>query len=168
MMGRGTVGTSMSGTPAPEKDHQSEVAEGKALYERFKNKEVTCKDLKDEGFSLLGEYFMEEHTGSPEAHDRMDNMLTAMAGEEGEHNIHVWWGKRGTICIEGDDPSTVFGKGGGGIMGFGKMGGWGEANYGMMGGGAGGWHAFLWIAISIVVFIDLILFGVWLAKQIKK
>lgn len=170
MMGRGLVGATGIATPVEtnESEHSDEVKVGKALYERFKNKEVTCDDLDEQDFLFLGEYFMEEHTGSPQAHERMEEMLTAMAGEDGEYNVHVWWGKRGTDCVEGEDPSSIFGKGGGPMMGLGGMMGFGAGKYGMMDGSTWGWYSVVGLSVIFLVVVNLVLAAIWLWKQITK
>ena len=47
---------------------------------------------------------------------------------------------------------------------------WGYGgNYGgMMNWGGAGFFGIMWFLVCIVVFVDLILFGMWLWKQIKK
>ena len=45
-------------------DHTArEEAEGKEIWQKMERKEVGCKDLTDEQFAALGEFFMGEMTG---------------------------------------------------------------------------------------------------------
>src|SRR3990167_2569942 len=78
-------------------DHTArEEAEGRELWQRMEREEVGCKDLTDEQFAALGEYFMGEMTG--DAHEAMNAMMTRMMGEEGEEQMHVVMGKRMSVC----------------------------------------------------------------------
>src|SRR3989344_144759 len=52
----------------PVGDHTArEEAEGKEVWQKMERKEVGCKNLTDEQFAVLGEYFMGEMTG--DAHE---------------------------------------------------------------------------------------------------
>src|SRR3990172_3245177 len=73
-----------------------EEAEGKAVWEKFQTKELACKDLSDDNFGTLGEYFMGQMMGS--SHEAMNNMMIQMMGEEGEKQMHVAMGKRSSVC----------------------------------------------------------------------
>ena len=74
-------------------DHTArEEAEGRELWQRMEREEVGCKDLTDEQFAALGEFFMGEMTG--DSHEAMNAMMTRMMGEEGEEQMHVVMGKR--------------------------------------------------------------------------
>jgi len=103
-------------------DHTArEEAEGRKLWQRMEREEVGCKDLTDEQFAALGEYFMGEMTG--DAHEAMNAMMTHMMGEEGEEEMHVAMGKRMSGC------------GGGGTLPMGNAG----MMMPMMGMMMGGW-----------------------------
>lgn len=126
-------------TTSPTDNHTvSEEAEGKEIWEKLQSKQVTCKDLLDDDFGALGEYYMGQMTGN--SHEAMNIMMEQMMGKESEEQMHVVMGKRLSGC----------GRGGGNLM----MGlGWG-----------GGLMSLFWL----VVFIDLVLVGIWLLKQIQK
>lgn len=79
-----------------------EEAEGKAVWEKLQAKELTCKDLSDDNFGTLGEYFMGQMMGN--AHEAMNNMMIRMMGEEGEEQMHIVMGKR----LSGCDTSAAF------------------------------------------------------------
>jgi len=123
-------------------DHTArEEAEGRELWQRMEREEVGCKDLTDEQFAALGEYFMGEMTG--DAHEAMNAMMTRMMGEEGEEQMHVVMGKRMSGC--GGDGTLPMGNAGmmmpmmGMMMGNGMMGGnWNGASP-MMGGWSNGY-----------------------------
>lgn len=69
-----------------------EEAEGKEILGKFQAGELTCEDLFDENFGVLGEYFMGQMAGN--SHEAMNNMMISMLGEEGEEEMHVAMGKR--------------------------------------------------------------------------
>src|SRR3989344_4864376 len=122
---------------APSGDHTAqEEAEGKEVWQKMGREEVECKDLTDEQFAALGEYFMGEMTG--DAHEAMNAMMTRMMGEEGEEQMHVVMGKRMSGC--GGDGTLSMGNAGmmmpmmGTMMGGGMMGGGWNNTSPMMGG----------------------------------
>ncbi|MDO8649269.1 MAG: SHOCT domain-containing protein [Candidatus Peregrinibacteria bacterium] len=109
---------------APSDDHTAqEEAEGKEIWQKMERDEVGCKDLTDEQFAALGEFFMGEMTG--DAHEAMNAMMTRMMGEEGEEEMHVAMGKRMSGC------------GGGGSLPMGNAG----MMMPMMGMMGGGWNS---------------------------
>jgi hypothetical protein len=59
-----------------------EEAERKAIWEKLQAKELACKDLSDDNFETLGEYFMGQMMGT--SHEAMNNMMIQMMGEQGE------------------------------------------------------------------------------------
>ena len=141
-------------------DHTAkEEAEGKAVWEKLQAKELTCKDLSDENFGTLVEYFMGQMTGT--SHEAMNNMMIQMMGEEGEEAMHIVLGKR----LSGCDTAVVFPAGGRGFIPMMNMmgGGWPFGNAQDMsspfghGSGAFGWTfmLFWWIlfVVGIVVLI---------------
>lgn len=139
-------------------DHTArEEAEGRAIWEKFTNKEITCAQLTDENFGALGEFFMGQMMGV--SHEAMNNMMIQMMGEKGEEQMHVVMGKRMSGCgvsaefPQGGWTSMMQGMGGG-MMGGGMMG-----NFGL-GVGLFGWTllVFWWVLIilGIVGIIALI------------
>ena len=57
MMGK-TTGTNNTALQTDDGHTAREEAEGKAVWEKLQAKELTCKDLSDDNFGTLGEYFM--------------------------------------------------------------------------------------------------------------
>ncbi|MBI4235596.1 hypothetical protein HY604_04845 [Candidatus Peregrinibacteria bacterium] len=64
-----------------------EEAEGKEIWNKLKAGELKCDTLTDENFGALGEYFMGRMAS--DSHEAMNNMMTAMMGEDGEEKMHV-------------------------------------------------------------------------------
>ena len=150
-------------------DHTArEEAEGRELWQRMEREEVGCKDLTDEQFAALGEFFMGEMTG--DSHEAMNAMMTRMMGEEGEEQMHVVMGKRMSGC--GGDGTLPMGNAGMmmpmmGMMGGGMMGGWSNAYApdtlsSMMGYGFSGFAPFgmifmiLWWVLIIAGIVALV------------
>lgn len=136
-----------------------EKAEGKAIWEKFANKEITCDKLTDENFGALGEFFMGQMMGM--SHEAMNNMMIQMMGEKGEEQMHVVMGKRMSGC----GVSTEFPKGGWISMMQGMGGGMmGGSN--MMGGfGLFGWTLFIfWWVLIILGILGIAALFKWLKK----
>ena len=152
---------------------QKEQDEGQVIYQKLQGKQVTCQQLTDDNFDKLGDYFMWRALGSTQTHAAMDEQITQMMGEQGNTQMHIILGKRGSGCfsnlpIPSNTPSFMMGMmnnvytNGGGVnimMGFG---------YGSMMGNFGVLGGYLAIVVWAVVLIDLILLGVWLFKKIQK
>ena len=139
---------------------QQEEQEGKELLDRLNSKSISCQDLTNENFEKIGEYFMGQPIGDISRHIAMNSRMQSMMGNQGEEQVHTTWGTRGSNC----DPSVIMslnpGKGGVlPMMGF----------YNSMMSWNSGWGVFgiLCIVFWVVVFVDLLLLGVWLWKQIK-
>ena len=134
-----------------------EEAEGKDVWEKLQAKQLECKNLTDEQYGSLGEYFMGQSIGDTQRHALMNQMMTNMMGEEGEEQMHVAMGKRVSGCEPNAQvPSNgvgfmpmmwMMGGGGNPMMGYG---GWNN----MMGGfGLLGW-------IPMLLFWILLILGV--------
>ena len=89
-----------------------EEQEGKELWDKLQAKEVVCENLSDEQFGVLGEYFMGQSIGDTSRHIAMNEMMKSMMGEQGEEQMHIAWGKRGSGC----DTSAAFPSEGIGFM----------------------------------------------------
>ena len=87
-----------------------EEAARKAVWEKLQTKELACKDLSDDNFGTLGEYFMGQMAG--DSHAAMNAMMIQAHGEDGEEQIHIVMGKR----LSGCDTSAAFPVGSGGWM----------------------------------------------------
>ena len=145
-----------------------EEQEGKELWEKFGDKDISCTDLDDEQFGVLGEYFMGQMMG--DSHAAMNAMMIQAHGEDGEEQIHVVMGKRLSGC---DTSATVSGTSGGWIPMMNMMtGGWSTSSglnttNSMMNFGYGfgffGWiFMILWWALVIAAIVALIK---WLTGQ---
>ena len=87
-----------------------EEQEGKEVWNKLQTNELACKNLSDEQFGVLGEYFMGQMAG--DSHAAMNAMMIQTHGEDGEEQIHIVMGKR----LSGCDTSAVFPLGSGGWM----------------------------------------------------
>lgn len=152
-------------------DHTArEEAAGKAIWEKFQAKEITCDKLTNDDFDALGEYFMGQMMGS--SHVAVNAMMTQMLGEDGETQMHIVMGKRLSSC----NTSAAFPAGGTGFMPMMQMmwGGWSSpfgfnSTNNMMNFGYGlgffGWVLMiLWWALIIAVLAAVVK---WLANQFR-
>jgi len=128
-----------------------EEQEGKEIWEKLQVKELECKNLTDEQYDSLGEYFMGQSIGNTERHAAINQMMTSMMGEEREKQMHIVMGKRLSGCdTSAQTPSNGLGfmpmmwmiGGGGNPM----MSGWN--GFGLL-----GWipMLFLWILLILGV-----------------
>lgn len=100
-----------SSSSVPSDDHTvQEEAEGKEIWEKLQAKQPECKDLTDEKYGSLGEYYMGQMTGN--SHAAMNTMMTQMIGEDGEEQMHIVMGKR----LSGCDISAQLPQNGVGFM----------------------------------------------------
>ncbi len=91
---------------APDQQTQAkEEAEGKVLYEKIGTKQVTCADLKDSDFELIGEYVMGKKLGA--THEQMNTRIKQMMGQNGEEQMHAILGRNATGCFEDAQPSSA-------------------------------------------------------------
>src|SRR3989339_561859 len=146
-----------------------EEAKGKVVWEKLQTKELACKDLSDDNFGTLGEYFMGQMMGN--SHEAMNNMMIQMMGEQGEEQMHVVMGKR----LSGCDTSVAFPSQGIGFMPMMQMmmGGWSSpfgsnSTNNMMNFGFGPFGGFGWI--FMILWWVLIIAGIvalikWLTSQ---
>ncbi|KKR79434.1 MAG: hypothetical protein UU73_C0002G0069 [Candidatus Daviesbacteria bacterium GW2011_GWA1_41_61] len=143
-------GSVQAQTTSPTDNHTaSEEAEGKVIWEKLQTKQFECKDLTDDNYAVLGEYFMGQSIGDTQRHVAMNQMMISMMGEEGEEQMHIAMGKRNSGCGVGFMPMMWMMRGGGNpMMGYGD---WGN----MMGWGFGilGW-------LFMIIFWILIILGV--------
>ena len=138
----------------------NEEAEGKAVWEKLQDKELACKDLSDDNFGTLGEYFMGQMMGT--SHEAMNNMMIQMMGEKGEEQMHIVMGKRLSSC----DTSAAFPSQGVGFMPMMQMmmGGWSspfgsnQLNNSMMNFGFTPFGGFGWI--FMIVFWGLVIWAI--------
>src|SRR3989339_2047081 len=83
----------------------TDEAAGKAVWDKLQNKQVVCKDLKDDDFDVLGDFFMGNMMGSNYAY--MNQLMTQRLGENGEKQMHITMGKR----LSGCDTNASFPQG---------------------------------------------------------
>src|SRR3990167_11429789 len=102
-----------------------EEKEGKEVWDKLQAKEITCADLNDEQFGVIGEYFMGQMMGN--SHSSMNAMMMQAHGEEGEEQIHIVMGKRLSGC---DTFATVPGTSGGWMPMMNMMWGGGSSPFG--------------------------------------
>ena len=119
-----------------ERSVAEEQAAGKVVWDKLQNKEVQCKDLTDEDFDVLADFFMGNMMGAN--HEAMNTMMAQRLGEEGEEQMHIAMGKR----LSGCDTTAAFPQGSEYFMPM--MGGHTGAGggMGMMGGRDGGRDGF--------------------------
>lgn len=133
-------------------DHTaSEEQEGKEVWEKLQAKQLECKDLTDNQYGALGEYFMGLSIGDTQRHAAMNQMMISMMGEEGEEQMHIAMGKRLSSC----DPNAQVSSNGMGFMPMMWMMGNGWGN---MMGSWGSFGIFGWL--SMILFWALLILGV--------
>ncbi len=113
-------------------------AAGKAVWDKLQAKQVTCVDLKDSDFDVLGDYFMGQMMGS--SHAAMNQTMTNQLGDGGETQMHITMGKR----LSGCDPTAAYPSGFQGFLPMmGMMGGYPNAYANSVGNGPfGHWGGF--------------------------
>ncbi len=82
--------------------------------------QAQCSNLTSDNYDQLGEYFMDQMTGS--GHAAMDSMLPSMMGEQGDQAMHIALGEWYSGC----DPNAAL-PAGAAMMGYG-YGGYGYAD----------------------------------------
>jgi putative membrane protein len=141
----------------------AEEIEGKKIWQKVQNKKLSLKNLSDDDFAALGEYFMGKMMG--DLHEAMNDMMIQMMGVDGEREAHIAMGKR----LSGFDDKAPFPREmmGGGMMSMmmnGMASGSGmHGRYGnnMMGGWmpfSGANHMSSWLGFGVgLVFMLLLL-----------
>ncbi len=146
---------SLSSDNATTQSQQQEEQEGKKFLDDLSGKTIACSQLKDAAFDKIGEYFMGQSIGDTSRHIAMNGMMKSMMGEQGEEQMHIAWGKRGSGC----DTSAAFSSQVSGFMPMMQMmtGGWPMMNFGFSSFGGLGWifMIFWWmlIIVGIAAFI---------------
>ncbi len=87
-----------SSTMAPSSASKTnqEEAEGKMIWEKLQAKQVTCADLSNDDFDVLGDYFMGKMMGA--SHESMNVNMTQTMGEDNSTLVHISIGKRFSGC----------------------------------------------------------------------
>ena len=154
------------------KSQQQEEQEGKQFLDNLNNKTVTCLQLKNTDFEKIGEYFMGQSIGDTSRHIAMNEMMKSMMGEQGEEQMHIAWGKRGSGC----ETSAAFPSQGEGFMPMMQMmmGGWSSpfgsnnSTNNMMNFGFGPFGGFGWIFMIlwwVLIIAWIIVLIKWLMAQ---
>ena len=153
-------------TLAQDNHTAREENEGKVVWNKLQAKQISCDELSDGDFGSLGEYYMGQMVG--DSHEAMNTMVERMMGKEGEEQMHVVMGKR----LSGCDTGAALPQGSSGFMPM-MMGSafsrW-SSGFGETKGGVNPMTDFglLLFLFWIIIFVDLILLGVWLWKKITK
>src|SRR3990167_6654273 len=132
MMGNWT--SSPSSVTSDDHTARDEI-EGKEIWDKFQAKQLECKDLTNDNYAVLGEYFMGQSIGNTERHAAMNQMMQNMMGQNAEEQMHIALGKRSSGCdTNASFPSGygmplmgwMMGGGGNPMMGYGwnNMMGW--------------------------------------------
>ncbi len=163
-------GSQNQGAPSQSdiKEEENMQNQGSAVYQKLKNGTITCQKLTNDDYEKLGEYFMGQAAGSTENHVVWDQRIQQMMGDQGDTQMHIDWGERGSGCESTGSYSNNLGQWGNGfgMMGYGNrygmMGGnWANTGVGSIVGGAISW------ALPVFLVIDLVLLTVLLWKKIK-
>src|SRR3990172_3702496 len=94
-------------------DHTArEEAEGKEVWDKLQAKQLECKNLTDDNYAVLGEYFMGQSIGNTQRHALMNQMMMNMMGEAGEEQMHIAMGKK----LSGCEPNAQVSQSGVGFM----------------------------------------------------
>ena len=158
----GTGNWTSSPSSVTSDDHTArEEAEGKEIWEKLQAKQLECKDLTDENYGSLGEYYMGQMMGN--SHAAMNTMMERMIGKDGEEQMHIVMGKR----LSGCDTSAQLPQNGVGFMPMMWM--MSSANSPQVGGGGNpmvgtGWENMMggWNGFGVLGWIPMLLFWVLL------
>lgn len=136
MMG-GYANPNTTVSPETAATTEKDEAEGKAVWDKLQNKQVSCADLTDDDYDVLGDFFMGSMMGAN--HSAMNQMMAQRLGDAGEKQMHIAMGKR----LSGCDTNAALPSGASyfmPMMGFtgtemmnGSRGSWGTNARGMMG-----------------------------------
>lgn len=72
---------------------------GQAIYKDLQNGKTSCQKLSNDNYEKLGEYFMGLSAGSTENHVYWDQRVQQMMGDQGDTQMHIVWGERGSGCL---------------------------------------------------------------------
>lgn len=143
-------------------DHTArEEKEGGKIWDALQVKQTECKNLSDDNYEALGEYFMGLSIGNTERHAAMNRIMTNMMGEQGEEQMHIALGKRSSGC----DTNAPLPSGYNMLPMMWMMGGGGNSmmNFGFIPFGGLGWiFMILWWVLIIAGIVALIK---WLTGQ---
>ena len=181
------VGSGMMGnvqvTAEEMNQTKQDETEGQEIYDLLKSGQVSCANLTNDRFDLLGDYFMGQTAG--DNHAAMNKRMTQMMGEDGERQMHISMGKSYSGCYNASatgyrgmmgrgapvnygsgEPDAKYGSRSYG--GYGMMGWPGGLGYGMMGLGYGGYWSLwniLWLGFWLLVLVALAFFVYHILKK---
>lgn len=165
MMNWNSSQTGNSPSAANIREEQNMQNDGQKVWQDLQSGKISCSKLTNKDYEELGEYFMGQSAGSTENHVYWDQRIQQMMGENGDSQMHIAWGERGSGCLSNapfpsNTPSflaSMMSRGGVNDMmwGYGTSGNW--SGFGILG-------SLVWL----VVLVDFILLGIWLWKQIQK
>jgi len=89
-------GSNTANTVSQDASTAQDEANGKAVWDKLQAKQVTCKDLTDDDFDVLGDYFMGQMVGN--SHSTMNSNMSKMMGDDGEKQMHIVMGKQYSGC----------------------------------------------------------------------
>ena len=134
---------------SPAVASESAATRGQQLLQAVEGGQRECADLNAADFEAIGEFAMGRMSGSPEAHESMDQLAAQMMGTDGLEPMHQAMGQRFAACGQPEFPggfAQMMGMmpGMGGAAGYpgggGMMGGteYGPGDRGPSGGGGPG------------------------------
>lgn len=95
MLGISAQGFAQTTGANTQADQTSQIAQeeaaGKVIYDNLQANKVSCSNLSDNDFEVLGDYYMGQMMGS--SHGAMDNLMTQRIGEANNHLMHITLGK---------------------------------------------------------------------------
>ena len=168
----------MMRNPSPQaNDSQNQTAQdeaaGKAIWDKLQDKQLSCGNLTDDQFDVLGDFFMGNMMGAN--HDYMNELMAQRLGDNGEKQMHITLGKR----LSGCDSNASFPKGANyfmpmmgfsaGMMNNTNTDSWGRSINGMMGyGNLGNSYGIFGLLVPIGLFVFLTLGSIYFWKKLQK
>ncbi len=117
---------------------------------------ISCDDLTESQFEILGDYYMEQmHPG--ELHEIMDERMGG-EGSESLRQVHLNMGRSFYCGEHGTINASMMNV----MMGRGMM------AYGMMGNSSYRNYPLFILLFTLLLFIGIILFIIWLIKELNK
>lgn len=135
-----------------------EEAEGKIIWGKLQTKQLECKDITNDNYAALGEYFMGQSVGDTSRHTTMNEMMKKMMGEQGEEQMHIVMGKR----LSGCDTTSNNQWRGGALSMMGNF-------YGnMMNNGWGLFGGLTWILVVVFLLLGIVFFWKEITKEKRR
>ncbi len=96
------MGSYQGQTPPSQSDIKSETDmqnAGQTIYNNLQSSKTSCDTLSNDDYEKLGEYFMGLSAGSTVNHVYWDQQVQQMMGDQGDTQMHIVWGERGSGCL---------------------------------------------------------------------